>query len=141
MSNSCDSVDCSLPGSSVLGISQARRLEWVAISFSYGSFWLRDRSCISYVAGRFFTTEPYRTLLLFSCSVVSNSLRPPGLKHARLPCPSPSPGVCSNSCPLSWWCHPSRPLLSPSPAFNLFQHQGLFQLVVSSHQVAKVLNT
>ena len=30
-----------------------------------------------------------------------------GLQHARLPCPSPSPGVCSNSCPLNWWCHPS----------------------------------
>ena len=36
-----------------------------------------------------------------------NSLRPRGLQHARLPCPSPSPGTCSNSCPLSWWCHPT----------------------------------
>ena len=46
-----------------------------------------------------------------------------------------------NSCPLSQWCHqPSHPLLSPSPtAFNLSQHQGLFQWVSSSHQVAKVL--
>ena len=43
----------------------------------------------------------------FSCSVVSDSLRPHGLQHARLPCPSPSPGACSNSCPLSWWCHPT----------------------------------
>ena len=43
-------------------------------------------------------------LLLLSCSVVSNSLRPHGLPHTRLPCPSPSPGACSNSCPLSWWC-------------------------------------
>ena len=43
----------------------------------------------------------------FSCSVVSNSLRPHGLQHARLPCPSPTPGVYSNSCPLSWWCHPT----------------------------------
>ena len=43
----------------------------------------------------------------FSCSVVFNSLRPHGLQHARLPCPSPSPGVYSNSCPLSWWCHPN----------------------------------
>ena len=39
--------------------------------------------------------------------VVSDSLRPHGLQHARLPCPSPSPGACSNSCPLSWWCHPT----------------------------------
>ena len=130
-----------------------------------------------------------------------------GLQHTRLPCPSLSPGVCSNSCPLSWWCHPtisssvapfsscpqsfpasksfplravvqsvspvsdpmdcskpgfpvfhyllefaqihahwvgdaiqpSHPLSSPSlPAFNLSQHQGLFQWIGSSHQVVKV---
>ena len=46
-------------------------------------------------------------LLLFSCSVVSSSLWPQGLHHARLPCPSLSPRVCSNSCPLSRWCHPA----------------------------------
>ena len=45
-------------------------------------------------------------LLLLSCLVVSDSLDPHGLHHARLPCPSPSPGACSNSCPLSQWCHP-----------------------------------
>ena len=54
--------------------------------------------------------------LLFSHSFVSNSLWPHGLKHTRRPCPSLSPRVCSNSCPLNWWCHPShlilcRPLL------------------------------
>ena len=43
--------------------------------------------------------------LLFICSVMSNSLRPHELQHARLPCPSPSPRACSNSCPLSRWCH------------------------------------
>ena len=43
----------------------------------------------------------------FNCSVVSNSLRPHGLQHARPPCPSPTPGVYSNSCPLSRWCHPT----------------------------------
>ena len=50
--------------------------------------------------------------------------------------------VYSNSSPLSQWCHPpSHPLSSPSPpAFNLSQHQGLFQWVSSSHQVAKVLD-
>ena len=41
----------------------------------------------------------------FSRSVVSNSLRPHGLQHAKPPCPSPTPGVYSNSCPLSQWCH------------------------------------
>ena len=43
----------------------------------------------------------------FSLLVVSNSLQPRGLQHARLPCPSPTPGACSNSCPSSWWCHPT----------------------------------
>ena len=46
-------------------------------------------------------------LLLFSCSVVSNSLQSHGLQHARLPCPSLCLIVCSNACPLSWWCHPT----------------------------------
>ena len=46
-------------------------------------------------------------LLLFSHSVVSNSLQPHGLQHTRLPCPSLSPGVCSNSYTLSQWCHPT----------------------------------
>ena len=63
-------------------------------------------------------------------SVMSDSLQPHGLQHARPPCPSPSPGACSNSCPLSQWCHPTKmrhPLSSLSlPAFNLSQHQGLF---------------
>ena len=44
---------------------------------------------------------------VFSLSVVSDSLRPHGLQHARLPCPSPSPGICSNSCPLTRLCHPT----------------------------------
>ena len=41
----------------------------------------------------------------FSCSVMSNSLWPCGLQDTRPPCPSPTPGIYSNSCPLSWWCH------------------------------------
>ena len=45
--------------------------------------------------------------LQFSHSVISDSLRPHGLQHARLPCPSLTPGACSNSCPLSWWWHPT----------------------------------
>ena len=43
----------------------------------------------------------------FSFSVVSDSLQPHGLQHTRLPCPSPTPGAYSNSCPLSRWCHPT----------------------------------
>ena len=51
----CNPMDCSLQGSSVHGISQARMLEWVAISFSKGSSWPRDWTQVSYIAGRFFT--------------------------------------------------------------------------------------
>ena len=60
-----------------------------------------------------------------SHSVVSSSLRPHELQHTRPPCPSQTPGVYSNSCPLSRWCHPSHPMSSPSPpAPNPSQHQG-----------------
>ena len=69
------------------------------------------------------------------------TLQSQGLQHARLPCPSPTPGAFSNSCPSSWWCHPniSSSLAPSTPAFNLSQHQGLFQRVSSLHQVTKVL--
>ena len=63
----------------------------------------------------------------FSRSVVSDSLWPHGLPHARLPCPSPSPGACSNSCPLSWWCRPTihcHPLLpSVFPSIRVFSNE------------------
>ena len=49
--------------------------------------------------------RPLLPLSLFSHSVASDSLRPHRLQHTRLPCPSLTPGACSNSCPLSWWCH------------------------------------
>ena len=81
------------------------------------------------------------SLLLFSHSVMSDFSWPHGLQHARLPCPSPSPGVYSNLFPLvSDAIQPSHPLSSPSPpALNLSQHQGLFWWVGSLHQEAKVL--
>ena len=77
-------------------------------------------------------------LLLFTCSVMSDSLWPHGPCHARLPCPSLSPGMCSNSCPLSRWCHPtisssvtpfssclqSFPASRPFPMSQLFASGG-----------------
>ena len=85
--------------------------------------------------------SPSQSSVQFCRSVVSDSLRPHGLQHARPPCPSSTPRVYSNSCPLSQWCiQPSHPLLSPSPpVLNLSQHQGLFKWVSSSHQVDEVL--
>ena len=63
MSNSCDTTDWSLPGFSVHSILQARTLEWVAISFSRGSSWLRDRTQVSCTACRFFTNSATREFL------------------------------------------------------------------------------
>ena len=77
----------------------------------------------------------------FSRLVMSDSLRPHESQHARPPCPSPTPGVNPDSCPLSQWCHPaiSSSVIPSPPSLNLSQHQGLFQWVSSLHQVAKVL--
>ena len=77
-----DLMDCSLPGSSVHGIFQARVLEWGAIAFSL--IWYQ-----------------------FSSIQFSRSLRPHESQHSRPPCLSPTPGVYSNSCPSSRWCHPA----------------------------------
>ena len=64
----------------------------------------------------------------FSCSVMSSSLQLHGLQHARPLCPSPSPGIYSDSCPLSWWCHPtiSSSVISSSSCFQSFPASGSF---------------
>ena len=74
-------------------------------------------------------------------SVMSDSLRPHGLQHARLPCPSPSPRVVQTHVHwLSDAIQPSYPLPTSSPfVFSLSQHQGLFQWVSSSYQIDKIL--
>ena len=84
------------------------------------------------------------TLFLFSCSLILYigtlssvqslcyvSLQPHGRQHTRLPCPSPTPRACSNSCASSWWCHPT---ISPSviskgsPCLQSFPASGSFPL-------------
>ena len=70
----------------------------------------------------------------FSCSVMSDSLWPHGRQHTRPPCPSPTPGPCSNSCPLSWWCrltynhlilcHPLLLLPSICPSMRGFSNES-----------------
>ena len=66
----------------------------------------------------------------FSPSVVSDSLWPHGLQHARLPCPSPTPGVYSNSCPLSQWHHPtiSSSVVLLSSCLQTFPASGSFPM-------------
>ena len=73
----------------------------------------------------------------FSQSVVSDSLRPHGLQHASLLCPSPTPRSCSNSCPSSQWCHPIS-VIPFSSLLQSFSASGIFQWVSSPHQGPEV---
>ena len=87
-----------------------------------------------------------RMILTRHCisSAVSNSFWPHELQHARPPCPSPTPGVYSNSCPLSWWCHPTisssvipfSSHLQSFPASGSFQMSQLFTLGGQSNGVS-----
>ena len=121
----CDPIDGGPSGSPIPGILQARTLEWVAISFSNawkGKVKVKSLSCVQLFATPWsaayqappsmgFSRQEYWSGVPlpspFSHSVMSNSLWPSGLLHTRLLCPSPSPRVCSNSCPLSQWCCPT----------------------------------
>ena len=66
----------------------------------------------------------------FRCSVVSDSLWPHGLQHAKLPCLSPTPGACSNSWPSSWWCHSniSSSVIPFSSCLQSFPASGTFPM-------------
>ena len=73
------------------------------------------------------------SLAQFSCSVVSNSLRPHGPHHAKLPCPSPTRGVYSHSCPLSQWRHPTIsssvvPFSSRLPSIRVFSDESVLHI-------------
>ena len=113
------------PGSSIHRILQARILEWVTIPFSRASSQTRDRTGVPTLQGDSLLLSHWGiniihfALLLvkfhsvqfsslqFSHSVMSDSLWPHELQHARPPCPSPSLGVHANSHPSSQWCHPA----------------------------------
>ena len=71
---------------------------------------------------------PLKHSVQFSCSAVSDSLRPHGRQHTRLPCPSPTPKAWSNSCPLSQWCHPaiSSSVIPFSSCLQSFQMSQFF---------------
>ena len=79
-------------------------------------------------------TLQWNSSVQFSHLVMSDSLRPHGLQHAWLPCPSPTPRACSDSGPLSWWCHPtilssvipSSSCLQSLPALGSFPMSQLF---------------
>ena len=94
-------MDCSLPASSVHGVARV---------------------------GHDLATKPPKTTVQFSRSVVSDSLQSHGLQHARPPCPLPTPEACSNSCPLSEWCHPtiSSSIIPFSSHLQSFPASGSF---------------
>ena len=103
--------------------------------------WGNELSFQQMVLGQLDThIKEWNLFLFFSCSVVSDSWQPHELQHIRLSCSSP-PRACSNSYPLSWWCYlaVSSSATPFSCCLHLSQHQGLFQWVSSSHQVARVL--
>ena len=85
--------------------------------------WMKMNQKSSYVGKSFNSVQ-------FSCSVVSNSLQPLGLQHARPPCPSPTPRVYPNSCPSSQWCHPtiSSSVVSFSSRIQSFPASGSFPM-------------
>ena len=72
----------------------------------------------------------HMTSVQFSHSVMSDSLWPYGLQHAKLPCPSPTPRAYSNSCPSNWWCHPtiSSSVILFSSCLQSFQASESFQM-------------
>ena len=141
-------MDCSLSGSTVHGILHARILEWVAMPSSKGSSQLRVWTCVSYIypalASGFFITSttreaqnihstPKRSHVLVSLSSSIACLGFP-VHHQLLKLAQTHVHLVGDT------TQPSHPLSSPSPpAFNLSQHQSLFQWVSSSHQVAKIL--
>ena len=173
-------MGCSLQGSSVHGILQARIVEWLAILFSRGSSRPRDWTQVSCIGGRRFNlwatrearealksiprglreTSPHTKWRIqlgascmvkssfclflstfpvqFSCSVMFNSLQPCGPQHTRFPCPSPTPGACSNSCPSSRWYHPtiSSSVVPFSSCLQSFPASGSFPWVNSNDQLS-----
>ena len=157
----CNPMDCSPPGSSVYGIFQARIPEWVAISYSRVSFSPKDRTRVSYIAGRLFTIWAIKETLKRwygrACLLPAQHVLISNVSSVAQLCPTLcDPMDCSTSgfpvhhqlteftqTHVHWVgdaIQPFHPLSSPSPpAFNLSQHQGLFKWVGSSHQVAKIL--
>ena len=143
VSDSCDPMDCSQPGSSVHGISQARILEWVAISFTRKGILLDPMTDPVFFPHCNRSSElqadslQLSHQLLFSRQVVSDSLWPRGLQHARL---HYLPEFAQTH--VLWVSdavQPSHPL-SPSspPALNPSKHQGIFQMghggVLTKHE-------
>ena len=83
--------------------------DFMAAVCRWGHCWLRPPKEMKYKGRKILSYTIFWAFfaLVVVYSVVSDSLWPQGLQHARLPCPSSSPGANWNSCPVSWWCHPT----------------------------------
>ena len=121
----CNPMDCSPPGSSVHEDSPGKNIGVGCHASSRGSSQPRDWTQVSCIAGRFFIIT-----VQFSRSVMSDSLWPHELQHARPPCPSPTPWAHPNSYPLSRWCHPniSSSVVPFSSCPQSFPESGSFQM-------------
>ena len=142
-------MNCSPLGSSLHGISQAKILEWIAISFSRGSSPPGDQSPISYIDRQIlYHWKTKKPNWIFSSVQFSSDAQscptlcdPMNRSRPGFPVHHPLPEFSQTHVHrVSDAMQPSHPLLSPSPpAPNPSQHQSLFQWVNSSHEVAKVL--
>ena len=97
--------------------------------FIYSTTWMNLGRCgvFCFFTSAFALENPFSHSVRFRCSVMSNSLRPHGLQHTRLPCLSPTPELAQTHVhQVVDAIQPSHPLSSPPPAFNLCQHQSLF---------------
>ena len=104
---------------------------WWVIVHRVAKSWIRLKWLSTHTLNIiFFCHISFYSSVQFSPSVVSDSLQPHGLQHARPPCPSPTPGFYSNSCPLNRWYHPtiSFSVISLSSCLQSFPASGSFQM-------------
>ena len=132
----CDTMDYNPLGFSSHRILQAKILEWVPISSSRASSWTRAPLIPHIMSGMFLTSSTTTWItcdlfihsVQFSCSVMSYSLKPHDCIMLGPPCPSWTPGACSDSCPSSQQCHPTiLPSVIPfSSCLQSFPASGVF---------------
>ena len=104
---------------------------WVPLLFTWNYHSIVNQLCLCPCKVTLVISDSLRASVQLTCSVISNSLWLHGLlQHNRPPCPSSTPGVYSDSCPLSWWCHPaiSSSVILFSSRLQSFWASGSFQM-------------
>ena len=107
-----------------------RRTRWTEEPGGLQSLGLQRVDLAEWLTLSFFQVAHWRDTQFSSVAQSCSTLQPHGLQHAKLPCPSPTPGACSNSCPLSWWCHPtiSSSVIPFSSRLQSFPASGSFPM-------------